>query len=422
MLETERKPATDISLNEDYIDLWAIVQMLWKRRLLIAVVTGIGTIVSVFIALALPRTYVSTATIMPADSSNDRLSQALSSLGALGGLASQAGLGLKGSVSDKFVALLKSRSVAENVISRHALFPLLFPERWDVNTKAWKAESTLPWSKNEPPTIHSALRLLKNTVKASADPKSGMIEISVKHRNPETAAVIANSYVIELNSFLQGNSLTRARQNRAFLEYQLKNAKQDLSETERSLKSFQEENKLVSLDAQAQAAVQAHATLKAQLIAKEMELGIQERSAPEGDLQLLGLRQEITQLKDKLASLETGNMGGMVSFKDAPTLGMRFAQLTREVLVRQTVYELLTQQFELAKIEVAKEDLSFQVIDKAVPPDKPSAPKRSFIVILGWLASLGSAGFAAILLEKVQARQAAVKLKSAATQSPTTNA
>lgn len=408
MPEDERMLHTSAHADDDELDLWAMAQVLWKRRRLIAAVTGVGTIASAIIVFSQPNVYSATATIMPVDSSSDRLSMALSSLGALGGLASQAGMGLKGSVSDKFIALLESRSLAESVITKHDMLPALFPERWDSRTAQWKADPfSLAWitgeNRSPVPTLYDAHRRMKELVATKADRKTGLVEISVKLTNPQAAADIANYFVIELNNLLQGNSFTTARKNKQFLEKQHALVAGELSSAENSLKSFQEKHKLVSLDAQTQASVQAYATLKSQLMAKEMEISLQANSASDNDVQLIGLKQEAEQLRENIASLETGTSNGLVSFKDAPKLGLRFAQLTRDLLVRQKVFELITQQYELSKIEEAKEDLTFQVVDRAIPADRKSSPKRLTIIAITSLLSMLFAGAVALGLDKVKA-------------------
>ena len=405
MQEIEHKSAMVYQSDDDGIDLWALAQTLWKRRLFISSVTGVGIIASAIFAFSQPNIYSAKATIMPVDSSSDRLTSALSSLGALGGLASQVGVGLKGSVSDKFVAILKSRTLAESVIVKHNLAPILFPERWNPVRSQWQATAStwVGWEVPvDKPTTHDMLRKLRRNISVASDSRTGLIEITVDYFDPQSAADIANFYIIELNSFLRGNSLTSAKQNKAFLEEQLEKVTRELAAVEHDLKDFQEEHKLLSLDAQTQASVQSYATLKSQLMAKEMEINLLEKSTSQDDVQLIGLRQELAQIQKKLSSIENETTGGTISFKDAPRLGLQFAQLQRELLVRQKVFELITQQYELSKIEEAKETLTFQVIDKAIPADKKSKPNRLFLITLASFAVFVLSGAVAIIFDKIQ--------------------
>lgn len=373
--------------DESDIDLSEVARTLWQRRILILSVTLVGTVLSAVMSFRMPNLYTATATIMPIDSSSDRLSSAMSALGALGGLASQAGVNLKGSVSDKFVALLTSRTVTENVITKYHLMPILFSDRWDPVHSTWKPGA---WARdarsNQGPTMYDATRFMNRTMKAVSDPKTGMVSINVDLKDPQAAADIANDYIIELNAFLQRNSFSSAKHNKDFLQSQVNGVMKELGSMEAALKDFQEQHKLVSLDTQAEASVQAYAALKSQLTAKEMELSLQQNSVSADDVQLIGLQKEIAQLKEKIGSIENGASGGFVSFKDAPSLGMRFAQLKRDLLVKQKVFELLTQQLELAKLDEAKETLSFQVIDRAIAPDSKSGPRRPQIILVAALA------------------------------------
>jgi Uncharacterized protein involved in exopolysaccharide biosynthesis len=367
--------------REDQIDFVGLSRTLWSRRKFIAGVAGVGLALSVAVSLLQPNVYTASATLMPIDSSSDRLSAAFSSMGALGGLAMQAGGGLKGTTSDKFVALLESRRITEAVISKNNLLETLITDK-----------------KNR--TMHEGYRVLSRMFRAKSDPKTGMVTLYVDYVDPKLAADIANDFVIELNAYLKGNSFSSAKVNRDFLEKQVSDVTQDLAAMENSLKKFQEDHKLVSLDAQTQAAVQAYANLKSELMAKEIELSLQEQSVSENDMGLITLEKEVNELKSKLGGLETQSSGAFVAFKDAPELGMRFAQLKRDLLVKQKVFELLTQQLELAKIEEAKESLSFQIVDTATPPDRKSAPSRTMNVFAGGIVSLFLGVLMALGLEK----------------------
>lgn len=377
-----------LSLEEEGIDLAKIARTLLDYKRFILGMTGCGILLGGTIGLLSPNIYTATATILPIEASSDSLSAALSSIGALGGLASQAGLNVKGTASDRFVAILKSRSITERVVQKYRLLPVLFPERWDSAQAKWKTASFSFGSAPKEPGVQEAFRLIQGKMlKLSADPKTGIIQVSVDSRDPNMAASLANRFVDELDTFLQKNTLSSSKRNREFLQNQVDLVQGQLKELEGSMKSFQEQHKLVSLDAQTEAAVQEYAALKSQLTAKEMEYSIEKNSVSEEDLQLIGLKKEIEQLKQKIGTIEHGDSNGFVSFKDAPRLGMRFAQLKRDLLVKQKVFEVMTQQLELAKVDEAKETQAFQVIDRAIPPDKKSKPDRLMTILLSVIGS-----------------------------------
>ena len=61
----------------------------------------------------------------------------------------------------------------------------------------------------------------------------------------------------------------------------------------------------------------------------------------------------------------------------------------RDVKYYETIFNILARQFEIAKLDEAKEGALIQVVDPAIPPDKRSFPKRGLIVIgataVGWI-------------------------------------
>lgn len=363
---------------EDDIDIRLIIGTLRKRLPIILIMTALGTICAAIFSSFQPNQYTATATILPADSSTDRLSSVLSSLGSLGGLAEQAGGGLKVSVPDRFVGLLKSRTLTEKVIRRCNLMPLFFPEKWDPMHSSWKKTVS----------VQEAYRKMQRIMTFQVDSRSGILAINAEYSDPIVAANIANNYVIALSNFLENNSLSTAQKNRVFLQQQVSDVQREMGALEQGLKAFQEQHQLVSLDAQTTAAVEAYSNLKSQLIAKEMELESQSDSISSEDVHLLALKQDVVELKKKLQSIENVSSGGWVAFKDAPRLGLRLAQLKRDLMIKQKVFEALTQQLELAKVDEAKETMSFQVIDKAIAPDKKSKPQRTLMVLSAAIASL----------------------------------
>jgi uncharacterized protein involved in exopolysaccharide biosynthesis len=335
---------------------------------------------------------------MPVDTSSGGLSSALSSLGALGNLANVGGV--SANPTDKFETLLESRTIADNVIKKHHLMTVLFADRWDTEHATWKtATSWFGWKKLQAPTLYEANRKLRKMTKIKVDAKSGLLSIIVEAKKPQEAADIANAFVMELDASLAGNTFSSEKRNRDFLEGQVRDVKNELASLELNLKNFQESHKLISLDAQTEASVQAYASLKSQLTAKEMELSLQEKSVSPDDVGLLGLKQEVAQLKQKLSTIDNGSSGGLLSFKDAPQLGMRFAQLKRDLMVKQQVFELLTQQLELAKVSEARDSLSFQVVDQAIAPDRKSKPNRLFNILAATLGSF----WLGLLLVRVRA-------------------
>jgi len=360
------------------LDYWRVIRKRWK---IIAVIFLTSVVTAAIVSLRMTEIYQAKATIMPIESSGSRVSAALRSLGSLpfvGDLVPSIG-------GSKLVVLLKSRTMAEDVIQALDLMKVLFEEPQD-----------------EPPTLQDAVRSLTGITEITDD-KKGLISISVEYKDPEIAADIANHYPIELQRFLSENALSMAKRNRIFVENQLHKVKKELREAEEALKGFQVNKKIVAMDAQTEASIMALANLKAQITAKEVELGVIKEFATPSNPDVLGIRDELRELKKQLAMVESksGNpeTHALPSFSEAPTLGLQYIRLKRKAVTHQKIFELLTQQYEMAKIDEAKEDITFQVIDRAIAPEKRIKPKRRLNVMLAGVVSLFAGIFLVFFLE-----------------------
>ena len=360
------------------LDYWRVIRRRWK---IIALIFLTSVVTAVIVSLCMTPIYQARTTIMPIESPGGRVSAALRGLGSLpfvGGLVPSIGGG-------KLVTLLNSRTMAEDVIKALDLIKILFEEPQD-----------------EPPSFQDAVRSLSGITEITDD-KKGLISIAVEYKDPEIAADIANQYTIELQRFLNENALSMAKRNRIFIENQLKNVKGELREAEEALKGFQTKKKIVAIDAQTDAAIQALAELKTQIMAKEVELGVIKQFATPSNPDVLGIRDELRELKKQLAMLESKGSNpeadAIPSLSEAPTLGLQYVRLKRKAVTHQKVFELLTQQYEMAKIDEAKEDITFQVIDRAIPPEKRIKPKRRLNVMLAGVVSLFAGIFLVFFLE-----------------------
>jgi tyrosine-protein kinase Etk/Wzc len=225
--------------------------------------------------------------------------------------------------------------------------------------------------------------------------RKGLIAVTVGYKNPKLAANIANAYVEALQNFLNANAISLAKRNRIYLEKQLVPAKADLTQAEENLKSSQTNKKIMALDAQAEGAIKTLSELKAQIVAREIQLGAMREFAGKEHPEVMKKEDELREFRRQLKRLEAGSqdtsdgsLGAIITLRDAPNANLGYARLKRDALMEQKVFELLTQQYELAKIEEAKDDTAFQVIDSAVPPVDRIRPKRTPNVILAGLASL----------------------------------
>jgi len=369
--------------NEDEINLLDLLLVILKRKRMIFTILSAVIVLSVIVSLISPKSYIATARILPPQKSGSSMSGLLSQVGGtLGSLAS--GIIGKESTSDVYVGILESRTVADNLIKEYDLMEL-YETKYMADT----------------------YRALSEMSAFDVDNKSQIISISVEDRDPQMAAKIANSYVEELDIINRTVNITEGQRKRIFLEKRLQTVKEDLIKAEMDLKAFQEEYKLVSIDEQARVAIEGAAEIKAQIIAAQTQLEVLKDFGTEKQNEALMLKARIAELQKQLARIESGsndkdNDDFYIPFSELPDLGMRLARLTREFKIQENVFELLTSQHELAKIEEAKDVNTIQVLDEAVPPDKKAKPKRRIIVILSTFVALFFSVFLAFFLEFVE--------------------
>lgn len=344
----------------------------WRR--LIAFNTAAVTILAVIISIVLPKRYVATATLLPPVEQPEILGISSVLGGGLGGMASLAGLPGIASPSDVFGKILSSRRVMEGVIEKCNLM-----DEYGVES------------------MEEALAELRGatSVRISAE---GIITISIDSETRVLAADVANSYVDELDRFNREVNMTRGKRNRIFIEERLEKVKEDLNAAEESLRVFQQRHRTVSLDDEVRAAIEAAGNLKADVIAREVQLGLLREYATEESAPVKRLRSEIAQLSRQLKQIEYGvnpkgpdtkfGAGFSVPFAKLPAVGLELARLTREAKIQETVFELLTQQYEQAKIMEARDTPTVQVLDRAVPPERKSFPQRKKLVMVGFILSL----------------------------------
>jgi capsule polysaccharide export protein KpsE/RkpR len=283
----------------------------------------------------------------------------LGQLGVLSGGANAA-LGIRNPL-DLYAGMLKSRTVADNLIQRFDLRKL-----YDIDTQV------------------AARKALAGQTSIIVG-RDGIITIEVDDRDPKRAADLANGYVDELTKLTQTLAITEASQRRLFFEKQLKLAKDGLSTAEVDLKKTQESTGLIQLDEQGKAMIESIARVRAEIAAKEVELSAMQTFATPQNPEYQRLAQQLSGLRVQLARLEirsgSSEVNSLLPTGELPKAGLEYLRRLREVKYYETVFELLAKQFELAKVDEARDTSIVQVLDQALPPDKRSGPRRTFIVL-----------------------------------------
>jgi tyrosine-protein kinase Etk/Wzc len=336
----------------DNVSLLDVLIVLAKHKAAICFLVLVAAVASGIYAFSLPDVYTASTKLLPPQQAQSPVSALLSTITNLTNL----GGGGK-SVNDVYIAMLKSRTINDQLVKRG-----LIRENSD----------------DGPP----------ETVKITSG-RDGLISIDVTGTEPGRAAALANGHVEELVKFTQVLAVTEASQRRLFFERQYAQAKDNLARVEVTARQALEGGGLVNVDNQARVMITAISTLRAQITAKDVQIGAMRTFAGEHHPELQRAREELESMKRELAKIEGTSGASAGSPKGAgQSKGIENVRLMRELKYSETLYELLARQYELAKMDEARDASVIQVMDAAVEPKKPSGPKRGQLIMLAVLAAL----------------------------------
>lgn len=377
---TEEAPPAQNSAEVERIRFPEPLIVLAKRKWSIFKFVGCAAVLSAGISLLLPNTYTANAKIMPPQQNQSMGAMAaLSQLGPLAALAG-GGLGLR-TPSDLYVAMLRSETVADNLIDHYSLM--------NVYHKTLRADARL--------------KLTAYTEMLAG--KDGVISIFVEDRDPHRAADLANAYVDELEKLTKTLAVTEASKRRLFFEHEVKMAGDELANAEVALKQTQEKTGLILLDSQSRAIIESLTSLRARVGAQEVLVQQMRTFAAPENPELIREEKALEALRDLLNRLEGGQgkrLFADVPIENVPTAGLEYVRKYRDVKYREALFELLAKQYEAAKIDEAKDALIVQQLDKAMPPERKSGPLRALIVLSSTFLALLVAVMIAILIEGLE--------------------
>lgn len=365
--------------TSESIDILIYIGAFWRRKY--AVVTIFLALISAAFVKTMflsPHIFRAMATIMPVKSERGilgALSANVRSLTGLGGIASGE------SDIDRFVSILKSRTITEQVVDRLNLMDFFYKSAYH-KAKAERKELLR----------YILIRRMQNEILNITDNKRGLLEISIETKDPKMSAQIANTYVDLLEKYVSDNTLTTAKEHRKFVGQQFNRVKTDLAEAEENLKKFKEEHELISLSDEVKEMVGAIGQLRGQMLAKEFELEVLKKlGAAEGNVQYEKLKFETEELKSQIAGFgsEKNPKGNPreelfpLSPSKLPELEVQMFKLLRDKTAQETLYNLLAQYYESARLEEAREEPKFQRLDLAIPPMKKIKPQRKVDMVIG---------------------------------------
>ena len=350
--------------------------LIWENRGLFYKVATRTLFAATLLVFLIPSRFESTARIMPPEQpGGGALLSLLAGKGGAGGIDSSApglaslagnflGSATKGAL---FVDLASSRTVEDHLI-----------DRFDLQ-KVYRARYK-----------QDARKTLEKHTSVEEDRKSGVLSITVTDASPQRARDITQAYVEELDRLVSQVSTSAARRERIFIEQRLSSVKTDLEDAEHQFSAFASKKGTPDIKEQAKAMVEAAAVLQGQMIVAQSELQGLEQIYTGNNIRVRSLKARVGELQSQLqklggtdASLADASASGQPypSIRELPLLGVEWADLYRRMKIQETVYELLNQQYELTRIQEAKEIPTIRVIDPANVPEKKSWPPRLLIIL-----------------------------------------
>ena len=366
-----------------WLRTFARLRLLWARRRLLYRVFAVGLVTTTILAFLIPSSYESRVQLMPPDSNSGGMLALLAGLGGQGGggssLGGQSG-GLAGIASDLlgikstgalFVGVLQSRSVQDRIVDQFDL-KRVYHTGFEINAEK---------------------KLAKNT-EISEDRKSGIITLTVTDHDPKRAAQIAGGYVNQLNAMMAGLNTSSAHRERVFLEERLRDVSKEMEVAEQDFSQFSSKNTTIDVSAQARAMLESSAMLQGQLVASQSELEGLKQIFTENNVRVRSTEARISELREQIQKM-AGQSGTQASdgtvasdspypsVRQLPILGVGYADRFRRLKVDETVFATLTTEFELAKVQEAKEIPTVKVLDPPNVPEKKAFPPRLIIISFG---------------------------------------
>lgn len=344
----------DVNAHDEQLSVLDLLLLIAKNARLLVLGPLLVGLAAFAVAFVIPPTFTATTRILPPQQRQNSVAMLASQLGSLSGLAGAVGLSLK-NPADTYVALIKSRTVADHLIARFNLLKV-YDEKYLEEGRKELEKST--------------------TVKTGKD---GLITIEVDDENPKRAADLANAYVDELYKLTASLAITEAQERRVFFEKQLKQTHDNLRNAELALSQTGAGENLIK--SAPQALVETIARLRAQVTAQEIRISTMRSFLTESSPEFQLAQRQLTSLRDQLSQAE----------RDQPIKGdtnQNYLNRFREFKYQETLFELMAKQYELARLDEAREGTVIQVVDVALPPERKSKPKRVLIASISALLAV----------------------------------
>lgn len=336
--------------EDNGINLLDILQTLAENARLLVFGPLIVGLIALGISFSFKPIYIATTSIMTPQQQGGAAAAALAQLGSLAGMAGL-GSGLK-NPADVYIGLIRSRTIADRMIDRFNMMSI--PK---VKTR-------------------EDARDILTRITGGGVGKDGLITIYVGTSVPQLSAAMANAYVEELSLLTGRLAVTEAQQRRQFLEKELAKAKENLVRSEVALAGVGVSENVLKFNPTAMG--EGLATLKAQVVAKEVQLSSMRGYLTENSQNFRQALQELAALRAQLGKFE----------HPQPVKGnAEYISRYRDFKYNEVLFEQLSKQFELAKIDESREGVVIQVVDVAVPPQRKSNTPKAKVAIVATLVA-----------------------------------
>lgn len=366
-------------------DIIHVLLINWKA--IVKYTIGSALILFLYLFLISPITFNAPVTILPPDDTDQ--------ITGLGSLLSTGGVGdfLTGKFapgnSQLFLQILKSRTAAEYVIRRNNLLNFYNEDTEYEAIKKIQKDLELDLSKE-------GIITLAVNVSTGFFPKIFSDLDSIKN----LSAQISNSFVEALDSINREKVSYRAKRAREYIEAQLLQTKTELDSAEYKLMEFQKINKTISLPEQLTSVIESAAKLKAEIVNTEIEIALLEPNSRPDNKNLIALRKKLNQLNAEYGKFDIDSDDYLVAFSEVPELGMQLSKLVRTVKINNEVYLLLQQQYYKERIQENRDVPTIDILDEAIPPNKPVSPRLGYNAAVGSIFVLLAVSFFFIVREK----------------------
>jgi len=363
------------------MDLIELFRTLRRKRTSVALFTLVFTVLATLLAFFLPPRYTATASIIPPNlNAGNPIAAALA--GQLSAVGGGDLLGGGKTPAELYAGILRSRSIAAELVKTFDLMRIYHVK------KESKAE-----------------KVLSDRTSILVDAKSSIVSVSVTDKSPVRARDLTNAYVTSLRSTEGRLALGQSSEKRLFYEKQLEAEKNSLADAEVELKKTEEQSGFVAPAGQTEVEIRSIAETRAQIAARQVELAALRQSATEQNAELVRVRSEIANLQDQLTRLQHGSSlhgGAAIPTAHLPEVQLEFIRKQRDVMYHEALFEILSKQYEAARLDEARDAPVLQVLDSASTPDTPSFPLKAYFIGAGLLIGLIVGSAWALLQESIQ--------------------